>query len=834
MASDALTKHRVATATVPPELNPEQRRIIERINGALLVLAPVGTGKTRVLAERALYAIQQGVAAERVLCLTFTNRAAEQMRHRVQNYSAEAARKATIRTFHSLCAWFLRTEARTIGLPTDFVIYDDVDSAELAAEIWGLERAASREAMDTVGRLELCKRQTPQEALAHGVSWPTLFTSLGTAEAHNAVRYQAVLQQQHALDFGDLILNTRMALACFPDIRQRWAERFDFVQVDEVQDTNISEYEIVQVLAANSRSVALIGDTDQTIYGWRGSEPARVLERYRSEFAVEDMPLTLNYRSTRTLLLAADSFANSFDERATRIVPAPEQPEGTRIRYHLADDAWLEGQWIGHQIRVLVEGAADYPYHRVAVLGRSNQRAKTVASALEKADIPCVTVDAFEFFRRQEVKDALAYLRLLINPFDSYAVRRAVQRPRRGIGDVTIRRIDEEGERCGLRLTDMARQETITYFDPFGPLIEANERGDIVVFDVETTGLAVERDEVVELAAVRLRGGRPAGDFHRYLRPTRPVGDTEAIHGHSDAFLAANGQPADQVLADFMAFAGDAHLVGHNVGFDIKMISAQARRLGLPALHGAWSDTWDIAVRFVQAENYRLETLAKHLALDETPTHKASDDVDTTVALLASLMPELQAASIPRQQLVAEFSEVFAPLATQLSEWRTAMTTLRPAELLERMLEESGLRGHYADEDARLANLNHLVAAFHARDDRQLHPETALRALLEFATLAKNMDLVSETDRKVVSITVHQAKGLEFDTVFIAGAVDNEFPSYYSLQSGMVEEEKHLFYVAMTRAKERLFISSHATNERGWTNPVSRFLRMIDRRLIGR
>lgn len=810
------------------ELNEEQRRIVEHINGALLVLAPVGTGKTRVLAERALYAVQQGIPAERILCLTFTNRAAEQMRQRLRGYSVEAARKATIRTFHSLCAWFLRLEARTIGLPADFVIYDDVDSAELVAEIWGYSRANERKVRDIMGRIELAKRHTKRAALGTGFSWQQVFSSFSTLDAQRAVRYQEILQQQHALDFADLILFSRQALFRYPEIWQRWSRRYDFVQVDEVQDTNQSEYEIVHALAQHSQSIALIGDTDQTIYGWRGSQPALVLAQYQRDFQVEVMPLSWNYRATKRLLQAADAFAHCFQERATSITPAPSQPPGVPIRYHCANDAIQEAKWIAQQIRNLSNGAASYPYHKIAVLGRTNNpRIATVAVALRDRGVPCITVETFEFFRRQEVKDALAYLRLLAHPFDSYAVRRMVQRPRRRIGDATIRRIDDEGERCGLRLTDMVLEHTVSLLDPFRPLIEAYDRGDVVVFDVETTGLAVERDEVVELAAIRLHNGAPGKPFHRYLRPTQPVGQSEAIHGHSDAFLAAHGQPADQVLAEFLNYIGDAHLVGHNVGFDIKMVNAQARRLGLPGLERPWSDTWNIAARLVAAENYRLETLARRLMLNVRPTHKASDDVDTTVVLLAALLPLVRAGAMQRQQLAAEFTPLFAPLASQVSQWLRAMTVRRPGDVLNTVLDESGLREFYAGEPQRLANLAQLVDEFRVRDDRQLHPETSLRALLEFVALAKNMDLVSENDNQVVVITVHQAKGLEFDTVFIAGAVDNEIPHYYSLQDGDIEGEKHLFYVALTRAKERLYISSHRRNERGYSTPESQFLRPL-------
>jgi DNA helicase-2/ATP-dependent DNA helicase PcrA len=192
------------------------------------------------------------------------------------------------------------------------------------------------------------------------------------------------------------------------------------------------------------------------------------------------------------------------------------------------------------------------------------------------------------------------------------------------------------------------------------------------------------------------------------------------------------------------------------------------------------------------------------------------------------LIPLIREGASDRQRLVGAVGEPFAQLAAQLAEWRQAMKSVRPARLLERVLDESGLAKHYSHDPERLINLERLVAILEERDNWALHPETALRSVLEFASLAKNMDLVSDSDRKVPAITVHQAKGLEFDTVFIAGAVENEMPSWFSRQEGTVEEERHLFYVALTRARERLFISGHARDERGYSRRESEFLEDLD------
>lgn len=823
----------------PPAPNLQQQRIIDTLDGALLVLAPVGTGKTRVLAERSLHAIQEGVPAQRILCLTFTNRAAEQMRERVMQYDADAARQATMRTFHSICAYILRVEARAIGLPADFVIYDDVDSAEMVAEIFQTGRFDSRDTKRIVGRIADCKIRAQLDGGRSEPNWQRIFAPMVGAWHVNsgdrrAILYQDMLEQQHALDFADLILYARLALKRFPEARQRWTQRFDFIQVDEVQDTHLSEYEIVRALAQHSRSVALIGDIDQTIYGWRGSEPRRVIDQYARDFQPQQLDLTWNYRATRTLLKAADSFAESFQQRTTAIEPSPNCALGEPIQVHRARDTRQEAHWIAQQIQRLSGGAPNYPYHSIAVLSRTNQRATTVAYVLESMSIPCITVDAFEFFRRQEIKDALACLRLVTNPNDKYAASRMLLRPSRGIGPVTLSRIHDEGTLCGLRLTDMLKVETIVHQDPFAPLIAAYEQGEIVVFDVETTGLAVGDDEVVEVAAVRLRAGKPVACFHEYLRARKPVGDSQAIHGHSDAFLAAHGLPAREVLADFLAFSQGAHLVGHNVGFDIAILAAQARQLDLNVDLEAWTDTWDIAQRFVEAENYRLETLAQVLGLDVAPTHKAPDDVAATVKLLDALMPNVKERAQQRRRIVSELGRPFYPLAQQVAEWRHAMVVTRPPDLLASILTDSGLGTFYASDPKRRGHLAELIDLFDQRDPIKLHPETALRVLLEYAALAKNVDLLSEKDNMVVVITIHQAKGLEFDTVFIAGARENEIPSYYSVQNGDIEEERRVFYVAMTRAKERLLISSHELNERGYYDPESRFVGEIDPSLIVR
>lgn len=811
-------------------LNLDQKKVVNHIDGAILALAPVGTGKTHVLSERVVQAIKNGIPAQKILCLTFTNRSAKEMCDRLAQVYPDEFRHLTIKTFHSLCTTLLRIEARQIGLPADFVVYDDADCKELVKEVFGLSK--DKDAERIFFNLTDCKTRANSSQLSLIHPGEKLYAPLGESKAKLASRYQAILQQRHALDFADLVFYVRAMLYCQPEIRQRWQERYEFIQVDEVQDTHLSEYEIVHHLASRSGNLAMIGDLDQTIYEWRGSEPDKVIEQFKSDFKPTTYSLTFNYRATQTLLTAASAFADSFEYRQTKITPAPKCEPGELIQIHLAKDEWMEAEWISRQIQKLAKNSNTFAYNRVAVLTRTHKRVEVVSGVLEKLGIPCITVEQFQFFMRQEVKDALAYLRLILNPFDTGSMRRMLLRPSRRIGAATIQKVIEEGQYCGFSLTDMASSQTFVDGDPFSNLLTAYACGTIVVFDVETTGRSVSKDEVVEIAAVRLVNGKPEVEFQAYIANTVSVGDSERIHGYSDQFLAAKGRPAKQVFSEFFAFAGDALLVGHNIGFDIKMVTAHASKLGVTIPKFQWADTWNLANRFIEADSYSLEALAKKLGFTQSPSHKATDDTLATIELLKALIPAIEHCAPYRQALVYRYGDEFEGLAEQIEAWRDASQELRPAELLDKLLVESGLYTYYQTDDKRRQNLLRLVKIFQNRDDPELNPDTALRSIVEFTALAKNLDQVSQDANQVLIITVHQSKGLEFDTVFIAGASEGEFPAFFSMRDGKLEEEKRLFYVAMTRAKQRLFISAFLKDFGGYSKSLSQFTDSIPKEYL--
>ena len=257
------------------------------------------------------------------------------------------------------------------------------------------------------------------------------------------------------------------------------------------------------------------------------------------------------------------------------------------------------------------------------------------------------------------------------------------------------------------------------------------------------------------------------------------------------------------------------------------MLTSHARRLELDVAQLNWADTWNIANRFVSARNYRLETLVEMLGLPNRPTHRAMDDVLATVDLLGALIPLIMANTTQRRVLVNKFGKNFVPLAEQIAAWRLAMTRSRPARLLAQVLEESGLDAHYDGETKRRAHLDRLLRIFEEHDQPDQHPETSLRNIVEFTALAKNVDYLSANDNQSPVITIHQAKGLEFDTVFIAGAVEDEMPDFRNNIGEKLLEEQHVFYVAMTRAKKHLYISGHRYNDWGRSRDLSRFVEAI-------
>ena len=410
-------------------LNPEQRDAVLHIDGPLLILAGAGSGKTRVIAQRIAYLLSEGYAQhDEILAVTFTNKAAEEMRTRVETLLGSSLAGSWISTFHALCARLLRREATAIGLPRDFVIYDSSDQLALVKQV-----LKELQIDDSVvqPRMALSKISHAKNTMAG----PDFFRSMGWSQRGEQLakvyeKYVQGLTDNGALDFDDLLLKAVELLDKVPHVREKYAEKFRFVMVDEYQDTNRPQYHLIQRLSERHRNLAVVGDPDQSIYRWRGADLRNILDFEHDFPEAKIVKLERNYRSTQIILDAASAVIGQNRNRKEKRLWT-ERKGGELIRYFRGSDELEEADFI---MRTAHAGITSAPDCMVAVLYRTNAQSRVVEDALMRAGLTYRIVGGVRFYERREIKDALAYLKLLLNPHDDVSLRRVINVPARGIG----------------------------------------------------------------------------------------------------------------------------------------------------------------------------------------------------------------------------------------------------------------------------------------------------------------------------------------------------------------------------------------------------------------
>ena len=437
-------------------LNPAQYDAVLHEGGPLLVSAGAGSGKTRVLTHRIAHLISdRGVSPFAVLAITFTNKAAAEMRSRVMDLVGPVAERMWVRTFHSACARLLRREAERLGYPVGFSIYDQSDSVRLTRYVMadlGLDTRRSTPGA-THARISAAKGHLldPQSYLEAGLDPNPLRRR--TAQVY--AEYQRRLRTAGAMDFDDLLTLTVRLFREHPDVLSSYQERFQHVLVDEYQDTNRAQNEIVLMLGARHRNVFVVGDTDQSIYRFRGATMGNILD---FEDAFEDAAVILleqNYRSTQNVLDAANAvIANNADRHPKRLWTEAER--GEAIAWYRATDEHDEARWVVREIqRLATDGHALGDF---AVMYRINAQSRVLETALNAEDLPYVVIGGTAFYDRREVRDALAYLRAVANPADEVSLKRVLNVPRRGIGDRSVERLDEWAANTGLPFGEALRR----------------------------------------------------------------------------------------------------------------------------------------------------------------------------------------------------------------------------------------------------------------------------------------------------------------------------------------------------------------------------------------
>jgi DNA helicase-2/ATP-dependent DNA helicase PcrA len=427
-------------------LNPEQREAVLHINGPLLILAGAGSGKTRVITSRAAYLVGGGHAQPReVLAVTFTNKAAEEMRSRVETLLGSDLTGMWVSTFHSLCARLLRREAPAIGLSRDFVIYDSADQLTVVKQ--ALKElhiddsfVQPRAALARIGHAK--NRMENPEAVAANASWNRRDEQIAQVYAY----YLKALQESSALDFDDLLLKTVELFEQSERVRSKYAEQFRFVMVDEYQDTNRPQYLLIRRLAEVHRNLCVVGDPDQSIYKWRGADLKNILD-FEDDFGdARIVKLERNYRSTQIILDAATAVIRQNRNRKDKRLWT-DRRGGDRILYFRGGDELEEADFITRTARTALADDVDAT---VAILYRTNAQSRTIEDALMREGISYKVVGGVRFYERKEIKDAVAYMRLVINPHDDVSLRRVINVPARGIGKGVMESVENIGPATAL------------------------------------------------------------------------------------------------------------------------------------------------------------------------------------------------------------------------------------------------------------------------------------------------------------------------------------------------------------------------------------------------
>ena len=425
-------------------LNGPQREAVLTTEGPLLVLAGAGSGKTRVLTYRIANILEQDLAAPwEILAITFTNKAAAEMRERLAQLVGTRSRGMWVSTFHSMCVRMLRADAERLGFTKNFTIYDTDDLKRLYKDI--------------MAESNIDPKRFPVNQLMNRISQAKNdLVTPGNFDAHDPVgkvaervyeRLQERLRAANAFDFDDLLLYGYLLLKNHEDVREAYQDRFRYLMVDEYQDTNRAQYAITQLLAAKNRNIMVVGDDDQSIYSWRGADLRNILE-FESDYPeAKVVKLEQNYRSVGNILAAANAvIANNQHRKEKRLFT--DSGDGEKISVYLATDERDEGRWIAGEIdRRRAEGTS---YNNMAVFYRTNAQSRMLEDMLLRAGVPYRIVGGTRFFDRAEIRDVMAYLTLVVNPADDIAAKRVVNVPRRGIGKTTIERIDQYGREMSM------------------------------------------------------------------------------------------------------------------------------------------------------------------------------------------------------------------------------------------------------------------------------------------------------------------------------------------------------------------------------------------------
>ncbi|MGH9607643.1 MAG: ATP-dependent helicase [Terracidiphilus sp.] len=771
-------------------LNPEQRVAVEATEGPLLILAGAGSGKTRVITSRIAWLIQEkGVAPDSILAVTFTNKAASEMAERVERLLGHSSlAKPLISTFHSFCVRLLRRDIEALkvgdkGLTRSFAIYDENDQQGIVKQVM------RRMGLDT-------KQLTPRTVLGR-ISWaknhmvdPQEYY-LGSKDpngeriAHIYKSYQAELVKNNALDFDDLLLEAARLLKVSSEVRERCQRRYRYLLVDEYQDTNRPQYELMKLLAGEQKNVCAVGDEDQSIYSWRGADIRNILEFEKDFPHARIVRLEQNYRSTQVILEAAGAVVENNLRRKGKKLWTDRQG-GSPIGYYEAPDGENEALFIADRVQQFLNapeaqdaGAGNH----CAVLYRTNSQSRLVEEALRRYGIAYTMVGGFSFYERAEIKDLLAYLRLVRNPHDSMALQRAINTPARGIGKTTMETLERLALETGVSTWDATAAAIANRLVPSRALMALESFRQLIV-DAQAM---MDPDFAGKLAA--------------------DVAEAQADEADAGFAFGAGSSPEREDASAAFDFGGNENQLPLLDATSFSPFAAQPVRpfLRMPKRNGS-SDHSATGVPQVPIlgpgraaqHDPDFESDPEEIAKEKAAEDKEGRSADFRAPGDAATLPELIKFIIDRTGYIKALEAEGSPEAF-----------------------------------SRIENLKELANAAH---DAEARGET-LAEFLDHAALASDTDQFDPNSR-VTLMTLHAAKGLEFPLVFLAGLEEGLFPHSRTLNNpDELEEERRLCYVGMTRAMNTLVLTrAHYRRRYGNDAPEmsvpSRFLEEVPEQLV--
>ena len=736
-------------------LNPAQREAVLTTEGPLLVLAGAGSGKTRVLTFRIAHMLGDlGVKPWQVLAITFTNKAAAEMRERLAALIPSGTRGMWVCTFHAMCVRMLREDADLLGYTGQFTIYDDDDSKRMVRDIM---QALGIEQKQFPINMIRSKISSAKNAM---IGPEDMLKSADSPNDKKAAQVYLELERRlraaNAMDFDDLLVRALELLRTRPEVLDKYQERFRYISVDEYQDTNHVQYEIANLLAAKYQNLMVVGDDDQSIYSWRGADITNILDFEKDFKNCKTVKLEQNYRSTGHILSAANAVVRHNSQRKDKRLFTAEG-DGEKIQAFQASDERDEGRWIAGEIEKLHSKGTSYD--DIAVFYRTNAQSRILEDMFLRAGVPYKIVGGTRFFDRAEIRDVMAYLKMIVNPADEMSVKRVINTPRRGIGSTSIQKIEQ-----------LARDNRCSFFQACE--IACAETG---MFSAKV------RNGLSSFVSLVREGRRMDGELKDVVEMI--VDKT----GLLQAFRAEGTMESESRAENIQEFLG-------------------------------------VAAEFEETHEDIEGTLE---SLEELRAAGVAD-----VPASAEPEPVVVSAPAPEPGPSAPVSSFEALVGARDSAGSNPLDSLAAPALSPQDALAAAIAGN-----AYAAPTEMPAGAVHADEiERTYGPLTckALPALMEWLALRSDLDSLAGETHAITMMTIHSAKGLEFPAVFVAGMEEGIFPHVHDFggsdDPGKLEEERRLAYVAITRARKRLFLTYAATRRTyGSTsaNPRSRFLNEI-------